>query len=81
MATFVATLLNINTCIFFITVRESVKALLVVHVPSWPVAELRQQMESSFSRNVHLCFHLEAQHGLLLKGVKLNLATVKRAKR
>lgn len=60
--------------------REIVKALHIVCVPSWPVAELSQQMESSFCRNIHLCLHLEAQHGLLLEGVKLNLATVKQAK-
>lgn len=63
-----ATLVNVSA-----SVRETVKALLVVRVPSRPVAELSQQVERSFSGNIHLGFHLEAQHGLLLQGVKLNL--------
>lgn len=57
----------------------SVRVLLVVCVPSRPVAELSQQLERSFSRNIHLGLHLETQHGLVLQGVQLNLATVQQA--
>lgn len=56
-----------------VCVREREAVLQIMCVPAWPVTQLSQQTKGSVSRNIHLWFHPETQHGLLLQGVKKHL--------